>query len=135
MKQADIHQKAGKAPLRLHLAAVDVNNIRQRLKGVKRNADRQCDLRNDRRPSGQALRRSGEKPGIFEHGERAERQNTGENQRKAARALVPSRPDGAGAKEIHPCHPDQQKQVDRLSPGVKYKRKGEQHRVLHAQIP
>lgn len=66
VEQAGIEQQQPVFFLRLDLAAVNVDHIRQQLEGIERDADRQRDGRDDLRPAGQRLEVAEQEAGVFE---------------------------------------------------------------------
>ena len=49
VEEARVQKKLEVIPLRLHLSAVNVDNVTEKLEGVEGDTDRQCDLRHNLR--------------------------------------------------------------------------------------
>ena len=128
-EEADVHQQVEKVALQGNLAAVEVDDIRQDLKRVKADADRQRDAGVRQAEKRERPEQEAE---VFEHDEVAE----DDDDRRDQRGLFRARPrlkmhDGKAAAVGHERHEHHEHDHLRLAPGVEDQRRDEQHGVLH----
>ena len=129
-KKAHIEREVKEVPLHAHLAAVEVNDIGEDLKGVKADADGQRDGANGDMKAQKAIDIVHQKPQVFEHHEVSQQQRDARGQHQ----LFNSRP-GAEALDQKARQPGGQRgghhdnHIPRLSPGVEQQRAHQQHAV------
>ena len=99
VKQAHEHHELDPRALRAHVAAIDVDDVRDRLERVERDADGQREAWRPEVRSGRAVERLDDEAAVLEHGEQRDvrRHGRGQRERRAAR---PPRPLDQSSGEI-----------------------------------
>lgn len=130
MEQSGIQQQQPVFLLRLRIAAVDIDHIRNQLERVERNADRQRDLRNDLWKAGQKLDVLQEEAGIFENAQRYQHQRHADNHCQLFAPFVFRGSDDFCRSPADKCHAQQQNDVTDSAPCVKHHGKRQHYNIF-----
>ena len=134
MEQAGIEQQQPVFSLRLDLAAVNVDHIRQKLEGIERDADRQRDGRDDLRPAGQRLEVAEQEAGVFEDTEDDQHQRNADDHPELFLRFAVGRADAQRGEPADADHAEQQEQVARPCPRIEHEGEDEHDDVLAANV-
>ena len=131
MKQADIEKQGFKAALRQSVAPVDINAIGYKLKGIKRYAYRQHYRRHICGKAGEKLQIWKNKAAVFENAE----QYKIDADRKPQKKLCLDRAffilwHNKGKIPVRKSHTYKQKNIKRLAPRIKNKRKDKHYGIF-----
>lgn len=137
MVAGEIHQIFVVGFLRRDLAAVDVQHIADGLKGVKRDADRQGNLRHRELEAGEEIKVFDQEAAVLKDAQHPQIKNKRGRQRKLHPPCLAALPEifnafGPGVVQKGGKH--QHEHPHRFPPGIEKKRESEQHDVLPGPV-
>ena len=109
----------------------NVDRIRQRLKCVKRDADRKRNLRHGKRGFENRIAVLHQKSRVFEHNQPRQIQRHAQRQQRPAPLFFKRQ----RKAPVERCHRQHQKHIHRLAPGVKHQTRADQDDVFCRQAP
>ena len=130
-KHRNIQQQLPVGPLRRNVFAVHVDRIRQRLKRIKRDADRKRNLRHGKRGFENHIAVLHQKSRVFEHNQPRQIQRHAQRQQRPAPLFFKRQ----RKAPVERCHRQHQKHIHRLAPGVKHQTRADQDDVFRRQAP
>ena len=128
-KHRNIQQQLPVRPLRRNVFAVHVDRIRQRLKCVKRDADRKRNLRHGKRGFENRIAVLHQKSRVFEYDQPQQVQRHAQRQQRPAPLFFKRQ----RKAPVERCHRQHQKHIHRLSPCVEHQTRTKKDEILRLQ--
>ena len=129
-EHGDVQRQRKQIVLRRNLSAVYVNDVAERLKRVKRDADRHDNVRHRNAQSEQAVRRADEEIQILEHTQQAQIGDNAQNEQRFSVCTA----HGQAEQVVHQYRKYQYADQPGFSVKIEEQAEQKQHRVPHADI-